>query len=128
MRFLILILFAVALIMLLPLTKPSNDNSWTESPSYFFKGANMYPEKEVTAMLNGKLDRFSEGFIPVEPEKYAQRILDRGRLIEVTSGNGGKFYVLPKMHPGLGMVHPAMSMFALGAILLFFQTIRGHGS
>lgn len=123
MRIIILLLIGIGLSGLLTLALPSKGETWASNSKHYFVGAEVYTEKEVVDMLNGRITKLSGNITPEHPMAYAKRIIDKGLLIEPVGVGGVGYYVVPRLHPKLDIFIPSLCMIGIGifAYLLFYE-------
>jgi len=116
LRYIPAILISTAFGLLLSLALPASGDTWTSDPSRYFLGADVYPEKEIIAMKRGDLLKLSDGAQRADPIKFAEWIMSTGHLTKSESPDGVRYYVMPRLHPKLPLLVPALCVLGAGII------------
>ena len=125
LRFITYTLIGTALGLLASLAIPASGRTWSSNPSRYFLGADVYPEKDIIAMKDGKLLRLPDGLQPTDPRKFSEWIMTVGRLSESYSPLAIRYYVVPRLHPGLEGLIPAFCMLCVGIIMFAITPKKG---
>jgi hypothetical protein len=122
-----LFLLGVSIWLLVSLMIPASGRTWMSDPGHYFLGAEVFPQKEILAMKEGRTNELSDGSRPADPIAFAQRVTQMGQLSESANPDAERYYVLPHLHPKLELLFPALIALAAGLIGLIF-TLKRNGA
>ncbi|MCX6927792.1 MAG: hypothetical protein NT154_31970 [Verrucomicrobia bacterium] len=118
------LLLGVSIWLLVSLMLPASGRTWMSNPAHYFLGAEVFPQKDILAMKEGKTKELPDGSRPADPIAFAQRVTREGKLSESGNPKAERYYVIPHLHPKLELLFPALITLAAGMTGLIFTLRR----
>jgi hypothetical protein len=103
---------------------PDESNTYMGGPTVFFKGAKVYSESDILALRDGLITKLRDGTTFDDPKAFAKYVIARGTLSDsFPDSSQERFYVLPRLHPGLDTLHYTI----IGEALVIFIYLIVYG-